>query len=70
MSSGQEKFCGNAHIFQAGPLKVSAEFTGLTLAGQEWNTGSLSLTLDSQLPKFASPVADRLADLLDTIGGK
>ncbi len=70
IATDQGKFCGKAHIRRTAPLKVSVELTELSLAGRQWNTGLMSLALAGELPKITSPVAERMADLLDAIGGE
>jgi hypothetical protein len=68
--TAQGKLAGDAQIIQVAPLNIQANLTNLTLEGQQWRTGSLSLRADRQLPKITSSVADRMADLRNIIEGK
>jgi hypothetical protein len=61
---------GNVHIFQARPLRIQVDLTGLRIGDEHWKDGSLSLTVEGELPKFARPLGERLAGLLDIIKEK
>jgi hypothetical protein len=56
---------GNAHIFQAKPLRIQVDLTGLRIGDELWNAGSLSFTVEGELPRIARPLDERLAGLLD-----
>jgi hypothetical protein len=64
------RLCGEAHIFQATPSIVQADFAKLTLGGEQWGSGSLNLVVDGQLPKSTSPAAERMTELRNIIDGK
>lgn len=58
---------GNARIFQAGPWRIQVDLTGLRIGGEQWKTGSLSLTVKGELPKFTRPLSERLPELRNII---
>lgn len=60
-------FVGSAHIFQAEPLRIQVDLTGLRIGDEHWKTGSLSLTVEGELPKIARPLGERLAGLHDIL---
>jgi hypothetical protein len=69
-STQQGKLCGAAHIFQSGLSDIEADFERLTLDGEPWETGKLSLQVRGQLPKSTISVSDRLTELRNMIEGK
>jgi hypothetical protein len=69
IATPEGKLTGDAHIFQATPSTIEANFTRLNLEGQQWKLGSLSLDVDHQLPMITTPAAGRMVDLRNIIEG-
>jgi hypothetical protein len=70
IATAEGKLAGEAHIFQATQSAIQADLTGLSLEGEQWGPGSLSITADYQLPIITSPSADRMTDLWNIIEGR